>query len=95
MTFTDQLLYTDTNASNRYRATVHILDHKTVVLGNIFCGEGKDFDTRLSDLLNDDRTFIPITDAEIHVGGQLMNQYPCICVSKQSIAYVIEEPLNN
>lgn len=53
--------------------------------------EDKNFDARVSDYLNDSRSFIPLLNAEIYVSGKLVAEHKFICINKQVIAYAIEE----
>lgn len=53
--------------------------------------ENTNYDERMSDSLNDSRSFLPILNAEIYVSGKLAAQHAFICINKQIIAYVIEE----
>ncbi|WP_156120680.1 hypothetical protein [Neosynechococcus sphagnicola] len=75
---------------HRRRVQIHTTDHNTVIQGIIFCGEGSEFDGRLSDLLNDPRAFIPVTDVSIFFAGKLMTRNAFMCINKQAIAFVIE-----
>ncbi|MUL38496.1 hypothetical protein [Gloeocapsopsis dulcis] len=52
--------------------------------------EDKNFDGRVSDYLNDSRSFLPVLNAEIYVTGKLVAKHEFLCINKQFIAYVIE-----
>jgi len=53
--------------------------------------EGKNFDERVSDCLNDSRSFLPMLNVEIYVTGKLVAKHEFFCINKQFIAYVIED----
>ena len=53
--------------------------------------EGKNFDERVSDYLNDSRSFLPMLNVEIYVTGKLVAKHDFFCINKQFIAYVIED----
>lgn len=53
--------------------------------------QDENYDKRVSDSLNDSRSFIPLVNAEIYVSGKLVAEHKFVCINKQIIAYVIEE----
>jgi len=53
--------------------------------------EGKSFDERVSDCLNDSRSFLPMLNVEIYATGKLVAKHDFFCINKQFIAYVIED----
>lgn len=49
--------------------------------------------SRLSDLMNDERDFIPIVDAKLYKSdGKLLMKSNFLCINKQNITLVAEEP---
>jgi len=52
--------------------------------------EGKSFDERVSDCLNDSRSFLPMLNVEIYATGKLVAKHDFLCINKQFIAYVTD-----
>ena len=46
--------------------------------------------SRLSDLLNNSRNFIVLTNVEIHQQGQPLTQMSSLCINKPAIAFLCE-----
>jgi len=46
--------------------------------------------SRLSDMLNNSRNFIVLTDVEIHQPGQSLTQMSSLCINKPAIAFLCE-----
>lgn len=46
--------------------------------------------SRLSDMLNNSRNFIVLTDVEIHQPGQQLTQMSSLCINKPAIAFLCE-----
>lgn len=63
---------------------------RTIIQGQLIV-ENKNYDQRVSDCLNDFRSFIPLLNAEIYVSDKLVAEHEFICINKQIIAYAIEE----
>lgn len=53
--------------------------------------EDKNYDERVSDCLNDSRSFLPMLNVEIYVTGKLVAKHDFFCINKQFIAYVVED----
>ncbi|MGQ9836800.1 MAG: DUF6812 domain-containing protein [Cyanobacteriota bacterium] len=53
--------------------------------------EGTEFERRVSSLLNDERTFVAVTDSEMFVNGHRVAHAEFICINKNAISYVLEE----
>jgi hypothetical protein len=48
--------------------------------------------SNISDVLNNSRTFIELTDVEVYGNErQLLAKMPFLCINKQAIAYLFEE----
>jgi hypothetical protein len=62
----------------------------TDVKGDVFL-EGTSFDRRVSNLLNDNRAFVSVTNAELFVNGRRVSTSEFVCINKQAISYVVEE----
>jgi hypothetical protein len=45
----------------------------------------------ISDLLNNSRTFIELTDVEVYAQGQPLTTMTCLCINKPAIALLFEE----
>jgi hypothetical protein len=46
---------------------------------------------KISDLLNNSRTFIELNDVEVYSQGQLITRMPFLCINKPAIAFLFEE----
>jgi hypothetical protein len=68
------------------KAEVHLIDH-TVLRGLVYCGSADRFDSRLSDVLNSEHSFLPLIAAERGSDSLAM---PYVCVNKAAISYVVE-----
>jgi len=64
--------------------------NQTEIQGELII-EGKSFDERVSDWLNDSRSFLPMLNVEIYVNGKLVAKHDFLCINKQFIGYVIED----
>ncbi len=73
----------------RRRIRIRTLDG-TDIRGEVFL-EGTEFERRVSSLLNDERTFVAVTDSEMFVNGRRVAHAEFICVNKNAISYVLEE----
>lgn len=45
---------------------------------------------QISDVLNNSRTFIELTDVEVYSQGQLLTQMESLCINKPAIAFLGE-----
>ncbi len=53
--------------------------------------EGTDFDRRVSNLLNDARPFVSLSNVDLFQSGRRVGAYPFLCLAKQAIVYALEE----
>ncbi|MBE9125062.1 hypothetical protein IQ257_22920 [Coleofasciculus sp. LEGE 07092] len=51
--------------------------------------------SRLSDLLNNSRSFISLSDVEVHQEGQESTEMSFLCINKPAIAFLFEEELTS
>lgn len=54
--------------------------------------KGGSYHARLSDLINSERQFIPLTDVEVYRQNKLIERTQFLCVNKQSIITFAELP---
>ena len=89
MNVIDELLtrYTANDATKK--AIKIYARERTEIQGELII-EDKSFDERVSDLLNDSRSFLPMLNAEIYVSGKLVAKHDFLCINKQFIAYVTD-----
>lgn len=89
MTLVDELLnrYAANDASKK-NIKIYTTDQTEIQAELII--EDKSYDERVSDCLNDSRSFIPLLNAEMYVSGKLVAEHDFICINKQIIAYVTE-----
>jgi len=78
-----------TVGEERRRIRIRTLDG-TDIRGEVFL-EGTEFERRVSNLLNDERMFVPLTDSEMFINGRRIAHAEFICVNKNAISYVLEE----
>lgn len=78
-----------TVGEERRRIPIRTLDG-TDIRGEVFL-EGTEFERRVSSLLNDERTFVPLTDSEMFINGRRVAHADFICVNKNAISHVLEE----
>ncbi|MGF1576631.1 MAG: hypothetical protein ACFCU9_11975 [Cyanophyceae cyanobacterium] len=71
------------------RIRVHTVEG-TDIRGFIYL-EGTTFERRVSTVMNDNRVFISLTEAELFSKGRRVSRTDFICVNKSSIAYVMED----
>ncbi|MBD2014655.1 hypothetical protein H6F96_11825 [Microcoleus sp. FACHB-53] len=48
------------------------------------------YSCQISDLLNNSRTFIELTDVEVYSQGQLLTHMASLCINKPAIAFLGE-----
>lgn len=48
------------------------------------------YGSRISNMLNNSRNFIMLTDVEIHQQGQRLTQMSSLCINKPAIAFLYE-----
>ncbi len=48
------------------------------------------YSCQISDLLNNSRTFIELTDVEVYSQGQLLTHMESLCINKPAIAFLGE-----
>lgn len=78
-------------ANNATKKTIKIYaTDRTEIQGELII-EGKSFDERVSDCLNDSPSFLPMFNAEIYIAGKLIAKHDFFCINKQFIAYGIED----
>lgn len=51
--------------------------------------------SRLSDMLNNSRNFIVLTDVEVHQQGQPLTQMSSLCINKPAIAFLCEAEMTS
>ncbi len=78
-----------TNGAITKKIKIYAID-QTKIQGQLII-EDKNYDARVSDCLNDSRSFLPMLNAEIYVSEKLVGKHNFICINKQIIAYLIEE----
>ena len=89
MNVIDELLtrYTANDATKK--AIKIYATERTEIQGELII-EDKSFDERVSDCLNDSRSFLSMLNAEIYVAGKLVAKHDFLCINKQFIAYVTD-----
>ena len=90
MNVVDELLTRYTANDTTKKAIKIYATDRTEIQGELII-EGKNFDERVSDYLNDSRSFLPMLNVEIYVTGKLVAKHEFFCINKQFIAYVIED----
>lgn len=58
-------------------------------LANLSVNDG--YRGRISDILNDDRSFLPLTDVQVYENHQLIEEIPFMCLNKTSIFLITEK----
>ncbi|GAB4213055.1 MAG: hypothetical protein OHK0012_08530 [Synechococcales cyanobacterium] len=87
--FENRLYETNQPIPEQCRIRVRTLDG-TDIKGLLLL-DTENFVRRVSDLLNDARNFIPLTNAELYRNGRRLSTHNFMCISKQAIAFVTED----
>ena len=49
---------------------------------------------RITDILNDERSFLPLTDVKVYKNNQLIEKIPFMCLNKKLIFFIAEKSGN-
>jgi hypothetical protein len=80
---------TQTQTQKQVRVKVLMLNQLEVV-GTVTMGPNS-YRSRLSDLINNNQSFLVLTDVTVYQNGTVSSQSPFLCVNKSSVVFLAED----